>query len=111
MSDGFFNIPDKGPESQLGFLHVQVVETGEKIVHTLVVHECDYRRSQRGPCVCAVMRLAILGTPALNLAEGCEAPAGIMVQYFEYILMMSQVIGYEYCFHASIFFVALASFL
>ena len=95
-SDRLFDIPDKGPEAKLGFVEVDLSQRRQEGFHAVVVDKGDDGRSERGPCVRAEMRLAVMAAAALHLAEGCEAPAEVGLKRLENVLVMRLVVCYEY---------------
>lgn len=98
-SDGLVHGPDEGSEAEFGLGLVEGVETVEEHGHAVILHKGDDCRCQRRPGMCAVMWLAGLGAASLYLAEGREAAAGTLVQHFKYVLVVCEIVGYEYRFH------------
>lgn len=98
-SDGFFHVPDERTESEKWFVEIEFMQIFEQRLNLLIVGERDHRRSERRPCVRTVMRFAGFRTASLNFTESGEATAHMFVEHFDDMLMVSQIVGYEYCFH------------
>lgn len=99
VSEGFFYGPDEGAEAKAGALVVEGLEGGQDGADTVVLDDGHYGSGQRGPCVAAVVGLAVDAAASGDLVPGCESAAVVAFEHFDYALAVSLVEGYEYAFH------------
>ena len=96
LSNGVFDIPDEGPQTEAGLLFIEGAETVEQGARLFVVDDGDHGGGKGGPGVGAVVGFPLEGSASLDGAECREASAGEMAQNLDDGLVVGLVVGYEY---------------
>lgn len=84
--------PDKCSETEEGFGYVEITQTFEEWLNPVIFNECQHGGSERGPCMCAVMRFTCFTATALNITESSETPAAEAIENFYDGFVMSLIV-------------------
>ena len=90
------DIPDESAETEFGALGVELAQAVEEWRHTVVFSHHEYGGCKRGPCVAAVVGLAVDASAPRHLPPGREAAAVGALKRLHDVFVMCLVKGYEY---------------
>lgn len=93
------NVPDKSPKAKARFGIVEGRQFFEQGGNPVVVDGSENSLGHRRPRMGTVMGFAGFGAAALHFAKRCESTAIAMVKSLDYVLVVSLVVSYHYCFH------------
>lgn len=95
-SDALLHVPYKSTQSEQGRGLVKRLETLKQRSDFSVIHYSNYGRAERGPGMCAVVRVAGAASASLDFAPSGKAPAVHPFKEIDNDLVMGLVKSYEY---------------
>ena len=82
-----FGVEHEGAQALLLSGEVQLVDVVEQRLHLFIRHKGQDGGIQGGPCVRAIVWLAIFGTPTLHLVPEGEPADFVLVQNFHHLIV------------------------
>lgn len=94
-----FNIPDKGTQTEQRIVNINLLQTVEEWLYTLIFAHGNNSLVHCRPCMCAEVWFTSSCAAASYLRKDCITTAERRTEGIDDVVVVCLVVCYEYCFH------------